>query len=162
MKEARRAEKERERKEKVLRRALREDRKNPAAGGTDGDADVSHPGLAAAPHPAGAELRLSVTSAGGETKLMSVKRADTLKDFLSAAKAKLKLKKKPLSARMHAPPGPEIVDTRRVEPMATVLVRTRPPPRRADPNPITERHPTATVRTTMTTTTTTTTTTTPP
>ena len=48
---ARRAEKERERKEKVLRRALREDRKNPAAGGTDGDADVSHPGLAAAPHP---------------------------------------------------------------------------------------------------------------
>ena len=37
---------------------------------------------------------------------MSVKRADTLKDFLSAAKAKLKLKKKPLSARMHAPPGP--------------------------------------------------------
>ena len=143
VKEARRAEKERERKEKVLRRALREDRKNPAAGGTDGDADVSHPGLAAAPHPAGAELRLSVTSAGGETKLMSVKRADTLKDFLSAAKAKLKLKKKPLSARMHAPPGPEIADTRRVEPMATVLVSPDPPaapPSRPEPDHRTSSH----------------------
>ena len=148
VKEARRAEKERERKEKVLRRALREDRKHPAGGGRDGDADVSHPGLAAAPHPAGAELRLSVTSAGGETKLMSVKRADNLKDFLSAAKAKLKLKKKPLSARMHAPPGPEIADTLRVEPMATVLVSPDPPaapPSRPEPKPRTssrgERRP---------------------
>ena len=147
VKEARRAEKERERKEKVLRRALREDRKNPA-GEAGTDADVSHPGLAAAPHPAGAELRLSVTSAGGEIKLMSVKRADNLKDFLSAAKAKLKLKKKPLSARMHAPPGPEIADTLRVEPMATVLVSPDPPaapPSRPKPKPRTssrgERRP---------------------
>ena len=80
---------------RVLVARFAEDRKNPAAGGTDGDADVSHPGLAAAPHPrAGAELRLSVTSAGGEL-LMSVKRARHPQGLLSAAKAKLKLRRSP-------------------------------------------------------------------
>ena len=132
VKEARRAEKERERKEKVLAKALKKDRRASAAEGANGRDDGDAKGWASSPHPPGSEVNVSVTSAqgGGETKVMKIKRAADLKDFLSAAKSKLKLKKKPQSARM-VPSGREIRDTLRLEPMATVSVSADPPTERA-------------------------------
>lgn len=132
VKEARRAEKERERKEKVLAKALKKDRRASAAEGANGRDDGDAKGWASSPHPSGSEVNVSVTSArgGGETKVMKIKRAADLKEFLSAAKSKLKLKKKPLSARM-VPSGREIHDTLRLEPMATVSVSADPPSERA-------------------------------
>lgn len=132
VKEARRAEKERERKEKVLAKALKKDRRASAAEGANGRDDGDAKGWASSPHPPGSEVNVSVTSAqgGGETKVMKIKRAADLKDFLSAAKSKLKLKKKPLSAKM-VPSGREIRDTLRLEPMATVSVSADPPTERA-------------------------------
>lgn len=128
-KEARRAEKEREKKEKVLAKALKKDRKASVAEGGNGNGnDGDAQGWASSPHPSGSEANISVTSAqgGGETKVMKIKRAADLKDFLSAAKSKLKLKKKPLSVRL-VPSGKEIHDTLRLEPMATVSVSSDPP-----------------------------------
>ena len=124
VKEARRAEKELERKEKVLAKALKKDRRASAAEGANGRDDGDDKGWASSPHPPGSEVNVSVTSAqgGGETKVMKIKRAADLKEFLSAAKSKLKLKKKPLSARM-VPSGREIHDTLRLEPMATACRR---------------------------------------
>ena len=124
VKEARRAEKELERKEKVLAKALKKDRRASAAEGANGRDDGDAKGWASSPHPPGSEVNVSVTSAqgGGETKVMKIKRAADLKELLSAAKSKLKLKKKPLSARM-VPSGREIHDTLRLEPMATVSMR---------------------------------------
>ena len=137
-KEARRAEKEREKKEKVLAKALKKDRKASVAEGGNGNGnDGDAQGWASSPHPSGSEANISVTSAqgGGETKVMKIKRAADLKDFLSAAKSKLKLKKKPLSVRL-VPSGKEIHDTLRLEPMATVAVSSDPPatkpPKRED------------------------------
>lgn len=132
VKEARRAEKELERKEKVLAKALKKDRRASAAEGANGRDDGDAKGWASSPHPPGSEVNVSVTSAqgGGETKVMKIKRAADIKEFLSAAKSKLKLKKKPLSARM-VPSGREIHDTLRLEPMATVSVRADPPTERA-------------------------------
>ena len=137
-KEARRAEKEREKKEKVLAKALKKDRKaSVAEGGNGGGDDGDAQGWASSPHSSGSEANISVTSAqgGGETKVMKIKRAADLKDFLSAAKSKLKLKKKPLSVRL-VPSGKEIHDTLRLEPMATVSVSSDPPatkpPKRED------------------------------
>jgi hypothetical protein len=96
VKEARRDEKEQERKEKVLRKALKEDRKETVGGGGGGSGagagggggggstDVS--GLAATPFEEGTSTNIQITSAGGETKLMSVKRAGSLDTLLTAAK----------------------------------------------------------------------------
>lgn len=132
VKEARRAEKEQERKEKVLAKALKKDRRASAAEGANGRDDGDAKGWASSPHPSGSEVNVSVTSArgGGETKVMKIKRAADLDEFLTAAKSKLKLKKKPLSARM-VPSGREIRDTLRLEPMATVSVSADPPSERA-------------------------------
>ena len=138
-KEARRAERERERKEKVLRRALRADRRCPAGG--DGDVPGSssaaegraaHPGIASSAFEAGAEVTLGVTSASGEVKLVTVRRAPNLDELLAKAKAKLRMKKKPLSAFAHAPPGPRLADTLSLLPMATVMLTQDPPPAPAD------------------------------
>jgi|AntAceMinimDraft_1070359.scaffolds.fasta_scaffold33627_1 hypothetical protein len=132
VKDARRAEKQQDAKEKVLRKALKEDRRNAVGanggGGESGSVHPEVPGLASQPFEAGSLVNVSITSTagGGETKVMSIKRGASLDALLTAAKSKLKLKKKPLSAKMH-PGGQEIGDTLRLEPMAVVAVSPDPP-----------------------------------
>ena len=102
----------------MLRKALREDRRNPTkgggggggGGGGDGVDGAAIEGLASAPFEVGSSVNVNVTSTsgGGEVKVVTVKRDVDLKTFLTAAKAKLKLKKKPLSARTHPGGGGDI------------------------------------------------------
>ena len=63
---------------------------------------------------------------------MTVRRAPNLDELLAKAKAKLRMKKKPLSAFAHAPPGPRLADTLSLLPMATVMLTPDPPPAPAD------------------------------
>ena len=130
-KEARREEREREKKEKVLHKALKEDRRaerrDKASGGVgpDDDDDDSnrHPHLLDRPKPAGEKIAVTATCASGETKLLQIARADDLESLFKAARSKFKaMKKAPNTARLHAPPGPAIEDSRSLAPGAVVFV----------------------------------------
>jgi len=129
-KEARREEREREKKEKVLHKALKEDRRaerrDKASGGVGPDDDDDpnrHPHLLDRPKPAGEKIAVTVTCASGETKLLQIARAGDLESLFRAARSKFKaMKKAPNVARMHAPPGPTIDDSLSLAPGAVVFV----------------------------------------
>ena len=129
-KEARREEREREKKEKVLHKALKEDRRaerrDKASGGVgpdDDDDSNRHPHLLDRPKPAGEKIAVTATCASGETKLLQIARADDLESLFKAARSKFKaMKKAPNTARLHAPPGPAIEDSRSLAPGAVVFV----------------------------------------
>ena len=129
-KEARREEREREKKEKVLHKALKEDRRaerrDKASGGVgpdDDDDSNRHPHLLDRPKPAGEKIAVTATCASGETKLLQIARADDLESLFKAARSKFKaMKKAPNTARLHAPPGPAIEDSRSLAPNAVVFV----------------------------------------
>ena len=129
-KEARREEREREKKEKVLHKALKEDRRaerrDKASGGVGPDDDDDpnrHPHLLDRPMPAGEKIAVTVTCASGETKLLQIARAGDLESLFRAARSKFKaMKKAPNVARMHAPPGPTIDDSLSLAPGAVVFV----------------------------------------
>ena len=129
-KEARREEREREKKEKVLHKALKEDRRaerrDKAFGGVgldDDDDPNRHPHLLDRPKPAGEKIAVTVTCASGETKLLQIARAGDLESLFRAARSKFKaMKKAPNVARMHAPPGPTIDDSLSLAPGAVVFV----------------------------------------
>jgi HrpA-like RNA helicase len=134
-KEARRNERELEKKEKVLRSALRIDRREGRGGGGNeidlDDRDAGHPMVANNPSPAGEKIPITATSASGESKLLQIPRSSNLDTFFKAAKQKLKLGKTPNVAKMHAPPGMELVDTLSLRPGASVFVsfeKDRPVP----------------------------------
>ena len=129
-KEARREEREREKKEKVLHKALKEDRRaerrDKASGGVGPDDDDDpnrHPHLLDRPKPAGEKIAVTVTCASGETKLLQIARAGDLESLFRAARSKFKaMKKAPNVARMHAPPGPTVDDSLSLAPGAVVFV----------------------------------------
>ena len=129
-KEARREEREREKKEKVLHKALKEDRraerrgKAPGGVGLENDDDPNrHPHLLDRPKPAGEKIAVTATCASGETKLLQIARADDLESLFKAARGKFKaMKKAPNTARLHAPPGPTLSDSLSLAPGAVVFV----------------------------------------
>ena len=129
-KDARREDREREKKEKVLHKALKEDRraerrdKVPGGAGLDDDDDPNrHPHLLDRPKPAGEKIAVTATCASGETKLLQITRADDLESLFKAARSKFKaMKRAPNTARLHAPPGPTLSDTASLAPGAVVFV----------------------------------------